>query len=294
MSNTSLAKPLDESPWEFDSLFAHHRGTVNTSKSILPTFKNMEIKNWTAYLWDCLEVMESIIDWSIDGIITSPPYNMATTRKDCYYNNWYADIDGLTEEEYIKRRTDEFIQFARILKDEWVMCYNISYHNDNPILPTLLVTNVHNTTDLTIADIIVWKKPNAIPFQTSPTKLSRITELIYVFVKKDNLHTFQTNKEVSKINEKTGQKFYNNYVNYIEARNNDRMGTSNKATYSTELVEKIIDIYYPEWTTILDPFAWIFTTAVACENTKRKWIWIEINENYFNIWTNRLKNIPSA
>lgn len=41
--------------------------------------------------------------------------------------------------------------------DKGVICYNISYHNENPILPTLLTSKNHNETDLTIADIITWK-----------------------------------------------------------------------------------------------------------------------------------------
>jgi DNA modification methylase len=254
----------------------------------------MKIWNWTAYLWDCLEVIRDIPDNIIDWIITSPPYNIATKRKDCYYNNWYSENDNLSEDDYLNIRTSEFKEFSRIIKDDWVICYNISYHNENPILPTLLVSKIHNETDLTIADIIAWKKRSAIPFQTSPTKLSRITELIYVFVKKYRLHNFKTNKEISKINKKTNQKFYKNYTNFIEAKNNDWIKTTNKATYSSELVEKIINIYFPIWNLILDPFAWIFTTAVACENTNRKWICIEKEKEYFDIWINRLNNLQSS
>lgn len=180
----------------------------------------MSILN-TIYNEDCLLTMNRFNNQSIDGIITSPPYNINTKRSDLYYNNGYSELDSLSEEDYLEIRIKEFIEFSRILKKRGVICYNISYSKENPILPTLLVGEIHNKTDLTLDDIICWKKSNSIPFQTSPTKLSRITELIYVFVKKNELHTFITNKEVSKINEKTGQKFYKNYVNYIEAKNND-------------------------------------------------------------------------
>ncbi len=127
---------------------------------------------------------------SISGIITSPPYNITTKRKDVYYDNGYSDKDNLSESEYLERRTLEFKEFSRIINDKGVICYNISYHNENPILPTLLMSKIHNETNLTVADIITWKKSNAMPFQTSPTKLSRICELIYVIVKKDSLITF--------------------------------------------------------------------------------------------------------
>ena len=151
----------------------------------------------------------------VDGIITSPPYNLATKRKDMYYNTGYCEIDNLTQEEYIKTRIEEFKQFENILKDNGVILYNISYHHENPILPLMLITEVHNQTGLTLADMISFKKKNSIPFQTSPNKLSRLVEQIYVMVNKNYLHTFKTNKEVSKVNEKTGQKFYKNYTNLI-------------------------------------------------------------------------------
>lgn len=136
------------------------------------------------YNEDNIKTLSKISDGFIDGIITSPPYNINTKRSDVYYNNGYSEIDGLSSEEYLEIRLKEFQEFSRVLKNTGVICYNISYHNENPILPILLLAKIHNQTNLTIADIITWKKNNAIPFQTSPTKLSRICELIYIIVKK--------------------------------------------------------------------------------------------------------------
>src|ERR1035437_7203995 len=98
-----------------------------------------------------LATMSNMPDKFISGIITSPPYNITSKRKDCYYNNGYSDIDGLSEIDYLNVRLNEFKEFERILKDDGVICYNISYHNENPILPSLLITEVHKQTNLTIA-----------------------------------------------------------------------------------------------------------------------------------------------
>jgi hypothetical protein len=68
---------------------------------------------------------------------------------------WY--LENLTEEEYIKVRIDEFKEFERIVTEKGVILYNISYHNENPILPLLLITEVHKQTNLTLADMISWK-----------------------------------------------------------------------------------------------------------------------------------------
>lgn len=227
--------------------------------------------------------MSRLLDKSISGIITSPPYNITSKRKDVYYNNGYSDIDGLTEDEYLTVRTNEFIEFSRILEDKGVICYNISYHNENPILPTLLMTKVHNETDLTVADIITWKKSTSIPFQTSPTKLSRICELVYVVVKKEFLHDFKTNKQVSKVNEKTGQRFYKNYTNLIESKNNDGIQCKLKASFSEDFVNKLLDIYFPEGSLIYDPFMGIGTTARACKKSNRNYIGSELDKEHFDI-----------
>lgn len=230
-----------------------------------------------------LITMNRLSDKTISGIITSPPYNITTKRNDIYYNNGYSDNDNLTEEQYLEIRTKEFKEFSRIINDRGVICYNISYHNENPILPTLLVSKIHNETDLTVADIITWKKSNSIPFQTSPTKLSRLCELIYVFVKKEHLHDFITNKEISKINEKTNQKFYKNYVNIIEAKNNDGIKCKLKASYSEDLVEKLMNIYFPEDSLIYDPFIGIGTTARACKKNNRQYLGSELDTEHYDI-----------
>jgi DNA modification methylase len=230
-----------------------------------------------------VETMAKMPNSFINGIITSPPYNITTKRKDVYYNNGYSDSDNLTQDEYLEVRTNEFKEFSRIIKEDGVICYNISYHNENPVLPTLLISKIHNETDLTVADIITWKKSTSIPFQTSPTKLSRITELVYVIVKKDKLHSFSTNKEVSKINEKTGQKFYKNYTNLIEAKNNDGIKCKLKASFSEDFVEKLLNIYFPIDSIIYDPFMGIGTTARSCLKNNRKYIGSELDKEHYEI-----------
>lgn len=239
---------------------------------------------------DNIITMSNISDNSISGIITSPPYNISTKRKDTYYNNGYSDKDGLPEEEYLEVRLREFKEFSRIMEDTGVICYNLSYHNENPILPTLLMTRIHQETDLTLADMITWKKSTALPFQTSPTKLSRICEQVYVIVKKDHLHDFKTNKKISKVNSKTGQKFYKNYVNLVEAKNNDGVKTKLKATYSEDLVTKLINIYFPEDSLIYDPFMGIGTTAKACIKTKRRFIGSELDKEHYETSQKQIKN----
>jgi DNA modification methylase len=127
------------------------------------------------------------------------------------------------------------------------------------------------------------------PFQTSPTKLSRVTELIYIFVKKDRLNTFKRNKKVSKIKEKTGQKFYKNYVNFIEAKNNDGYKCQLKASYSQDLCNQLINIYFPKGSLIYDPFTGIGTTQLSCIENYCDFIGSEIITEHYNIAIERVE-----
>lgn len=240
---------------------------------------------------DCLITLKRLLNESVNGIITSPPYNINTERNDCYYNNGYSELDCLSESDYLDLRLTEFKEFSRVLKKDGVICYNISYAKENPILPTLLIASVHTQTDLTLADIICWKKTNAIPFQTSPTKLSRITELVYVLVKKNRLHDFKTNKKISKVNEKTGQKFYKNYTNLIEAKNNDGYKCRLKASFSQDFVNQLISIYFPKKSLIYDPFSGIGTTQLSCIANDCEYLGSEINKEFYEIAMNRI-NCP--
>ena len=139
---------------------------------------------------------------------------------------------------------------------------------------------------LTIADIITWKNQMQL-FQTS-YKLSRLWS-VYVIVKKEHLHEFTTNKEVSTINEKTKQKFYKNYVNIIEAKNNDGIKCKLKAAYSEEFVEKLMNIYFPKESLIYDPFIGIGTTARACSKNGRNYLGSELDKEHYNISLELLK-----
>ena len=110
---------------------------------------------------------------------------------------------------------------------------------------------------------IIWKKKSALPNNVSPNKLTRIVEHIFVFCRKSEFKTFNANKRVTSIR-KTGQKMYENYFNFIEAKNNDGANKLNKATYSTELMLKLFDVYVKKGSLVYDPFSGTCTTENAC------------------------------
>ena len=49
-----------------------------------------------------------------------------------------------------------------------------------------------------------------------------------------------------------------------------------------------IKISSNEWDLVFDPYMWSWTTAVACKELNRNFIWCEINPKYVEIAENRL------
>lgn len=86
------------------------------------------------------------------------------------------------------------------------------------------------------------EKRSALPNNVG-NKLTRITEFVFVICRKDEYKTFNINKKVKSVRQDTGQKYYENMYNFIEAPNNDGACKLNKATYSSELCLQLLEMY---------------------------------------------------
>ena len=244
------------------------------------------------YNEDCLETMKNMDEKSIDCVLTSPPYNM-TNRKGGYADKqkrYDSYEDWKTEEEYNEWTSKVFNSFDKILEDNGVILYNFSYSIENPSLPYTMISHIISNTPFMVADTIIWKKSNSIPHPASYNRLNRIVEFIFVIVRKKEIKTFNCYKKTTKISPK-GQKYYEIVDNFITAKNNDESTNLNKATYSTELCDKLLKIYTKEDDIVYDPFMGTGTTGVACNRIKRNFIGSEISEQQVEYSKERILNI---
>jgi len=60
------------------------------------------------------------------------------------------------------------------------------------------------------------------------------------------------------------------------------------------LFRRILENYSEKWMTILDPFLWSWTTAIACKEMWRNWIGIEKEQKYVDIANKRLDSTTIA
>lgn len=245
---------------------------------------------------NCFDTMNRMINknYKVDLVLTSPPYNTGRTCKtqrsiDNYENRYDIHLDDMTDEEYLSWTVDLFNHYNQVLEDNGVVLYNISYGNENPNIMWLTMAEIINKTNFMIADCITWKKNSALPNNVSHNKLTRIVEYVFVICRKDEYKTFNANKQV-KSQSKTGQNYYENIFNFIEAKNNDGSCKLNKATYSSELCEKLLEIYAKPNSKVYDSFMGTGTTAIACEELGHTCFGSELSEAQVKFSKNRLED----
>lgn len=248
---------------------------------------------------DCLQVMKSMQekDYKVDVVLTSPPYNSgrnSNSERSLKHHEARYDVhlDNMTDEQYCDWTIDLFNNFDKVLNKNGVILWNISYGNEKPNSMWLSLLSILNSTNFMIADTVIWKKKTALPQNVSHNKLTRICEFVFIICRKDEFKTYNANKEIKSISEKTGQKYYKNTYNFIEAANNDGSCDLNKATFSSEFCEKLLALYAKKDSVIYDPFMGTGTTAIACEkygDANMVCIGSEISTKQVEYSKNRLK-----
>jgi len=229
---------------------------------------------------DCITTMQRPeMAGKVDLVITSPPYNTSRVGASDKYNSRYDTFqDFKSDQDYIDWTIDVFNGYDKVLRKDGCVLYNISYSSENTHLIWLVVADIIRRTNFTTADCIIWKKSNALPNNRSKNKLTRIVEYVFVFVRKKEIKTFDANKKVRSVIEKTGQANYENVYNFFEAKNNDGSNDLNKATFSTDFVKRLLYIYAKENSLVYDSFMGIGTTAKGCIEASMRYVGSEISE----------------
>lgn len=239
------------------------------------------------YLGDCLEVMEHIPDQSIDMVLCDLPY-------------------GTTKCEW-----DTVIPFDK-LWDEW---HRISRTISTPILlfgTMPFICEMWNSNKKEYKHEWIWEKSrsgSAITAKYCPVK---IHEHILVFCRgtpnyypimdvgdpysrksrnnNRNDHKFGVNSNMVTIN--NGTRFPKT-IRY-EKQDWSKQQQLHPTQKPVALCEYLIKTYSNEGDTVLDNCMGSGTTGVACINTGRNFIGIEKDEKYFNIASDRIKEVEDS
>jgi site-specific DNA-methyltransferase (adenine-specific) len=229
---------------------------------------------------DCLDVMKTLPDKSVDMILCDLPYG--TTK-----NKWDSIIplDKLWE------------QYNRIIKDNGA----IALFGSQPFTTNLNFSNIKN-----YRYEWVWLKNNSTGFQLANKRPLKKHELISVFYKKQPTYKPQGLKPYGKINKRGSMG-----ENWDEMRSNEyiqqwtnyptqilEFGYDKEKLHPTqkpvELLEYLIKTYTNEDDLVLDNCMGSGSTGVACVNTNRNFIGIELDKEYFEIAKERINELKNT
>lgn len=248
--------------------------------------------------WDCIEEIKKMESESIDLIVTSPPYDNLRT-----YNwtlNWNFDIFKDIAKEcarVIKRgwvvvwivwdatikwsETGTSFRQALYFKDEcWLNLHDtMFYFSEKPPL-------THNRYEQKVEYMFIlskWKPKtfNPILEECKNAGLNTNKRTFYHTSTQEKPTIWNKNLKVKDKKIKWNMWTYNTWWKY----------KWHPAVFPEKLAEDHILSWSNEWDIILDPFMWSWTTWKMCKLNNRDFIWIELDENYFNIWKNRIEKL---
>lgn len=228
---------------------------------------------------DCLELMASIPDGSVDMVLCDLPYG--TTR-----NKWDAVIPF----------EPLWAHYKRVIKDNGA----IVLFSAEPFTSALIMSNPRM-----FRYDLIWDKQRGSDFLNANRKPLRSHENICVFYK--NQPTYNKQPWFSKPYKLTKNgTLSENYGSRKEAWSESADGRRNPLTiisfsrdgsrrHSTQkpvpLMEWLVKTYTNEGETVLDNCMGSGSTGVACVNTGRDFIGIELDPDYFRIAEERIKDV---
>lgn len=237
-------------------------------------------------LWqgDCLELMKDIPDKSVDCIITDLPYGTTQCK-------W----DTIIPFEPLWR------QYNRIIKDNGA----IVLFGTEPFSSHLRLSNLKN-----YKYDWIWDKVKGTGFLNAKRQPMRNHELISVFYKKQCTYnpqkTYGHKMKKSYRSKDLQTDVYGEMKNDYTYESTERYprsiqvfstDTQNSSLHPTQkpvaLIEYLIKTYTNDGELVFDSCMGSGTTGVACINTNRRFIGIELDNNYFEIAKERIENISN-
>ena len=237
------------------------------------------------YKGDCLEVMKLIPDGSIDAIITDPPYGTTACKWDSV-----IPFDLMWE------------QLNRIVKPNGA----IVLFGSEPFSSALRMSNIKN-----YKYDWIWKKDAGSNFATVKFQPMKEHEIISVFncklynpIKQERVGSrkgkITTSFDSGRVNSVYGNmkgigKFDVPELRFPSSVQNFKRERGLHPTQKpVALLEYLVKTYTNESETVLDFTMGSGSTGVACVNTNRNFVGIEMDDKYFEIAKERINGLPKT
>ena len=222
---------------------------------------------------DCLKVLPTITENSVDLIITSPPYEdisgagYTSDSKDVLFLKLYSEfIDNV------------FNQYHRVLKENGQIFFNIKSKTFNKSLRSPhWIEFTSGFQKFIFKSYIIWKYAGS--FDSTKSRFHLDYEIVYHLSKGNNIH----------INDNIDIHDPLSSVWYIPHNipKNERVHPTQMPIAVVDHILKIVGV---SGNTVLDNFMGSGTTGVSCKKNNINFIGIELNPKNFEIAKNRIES----
>ena len=212
--------------------------------------------------WDCLEEMDKLIAQGIkvDAIITDPPYKVISWwNKTPKRISWYWN-------SVLHKNDWKIFNHNSIHIKNWIgKCYNLLKEDSHCYIMTNTINLEEYLKEIRLAwfwlhNILLWKK------NTKNANRWYMKEVEYIIFCR-----------------KWKAKSINNCWDWQVLKHTNPRNKTHPTEKPVTLLEQLIWNSTKEWDVVFDPFMWSGSCWVACMNTNREFIWIELDEDYFDI-----------
>ena len=222
---------------------------------------------------DCLKVLPTIPENSVDLIITSPPYEdisgagYTSDSKDVLFLKLYSEfIDNV------------FNEYHRVLKENGQIFFNIKSKTFNKSLRSPnWIEFTSGFQKFIFKSYIIWKYAGS--FDSTKSRFHLDYEIVYHLSKGNNIH----------INDNIDLHAPLSSVWYIPHNipKNERVHPTQMPIAVVDHILKIVGV---SGNTVLDNFMGSGTTGVSCKKNNINFIGIELNPKNFEIAKNRIES----
>ena len=260
---------------------------------------------------DCIKVMKTLSDGCIDLVVTSPPYNCGI--------KYDTHIDDLPMDEYWSWTREWLTETYRLIKDDGRVSINIPYEvnvqdRGGRVFFVSEFYQIMKEVGFKFFGIVdleedsphrskttawgSWMSPSS-PYIYNPK------ECVILAYKKQHIKKVKGEPEwkgiPTDIEQEDGtlkkkivyeEKDKKEFMELVFGQWNYFADTKSltKATFSMDIPTKAIKILSYKNDVVLDPFAGSGTSLVAAEILDRRWLGIELSENYTKVAQKRVQD----
>lgn len=216
------------------------------------------------YCGDCRDVLfQTISDCDNPIIVSDPPFNIG------YKYDKYKD--KMNDDDYYTFMGEVFGMCPSVIIHYPESLYKIAFQIG--MFPERVVSWVYNSNTA--------KQHRDIAFFGVKPDFKKVRQPY------KNLNDKRIQKRIAE--GETGAKLYD-WWNINQVKNVSKVKTNHPCQMPLEVMTNIVGIL-PDDATIIDPFMGSGTTGVACKKLGRKFIGIEMSQDYFDIAKNRIMEV---